>query len=83
MESMSLNFVVGGFSFAAAIAWMDVVRFLISKVVSVDRSGGQYVLLSAVFTTLMAILVFMIIKNLATNVKIAEPQTPVYAVTRA
>ena len=83
LESQSLNSIVAGFSFASAIAWMDVVRWLISQIVQVSKNGGQYYLLSALFTTLLAIIVYMAIKALATNVKISDPQQPVYAVTRA
>jgi len=83
LESQSLNSVVAGFSFASAIAWMDVVRWVISQVVVVSKNGGQYYVLSALFTTLLAIVVYMVIKALAFNVKISEPQQPVYAVTRA
>jgi hypothetical protein len=81
LESQSLNSIVAGFSFASAIAWMDVVRFIISQVVQVGKNGGQYYVLSALFTTLLAIVVYMAIKTLAFNVKIQEPTQPVYAVT--
>lgn len=83
LESQSLNSVVAGFSFASAIAWMDVVRWVISQVVVVSKNGGQYYVLSALFTTLLAIVVYMVIKAIAFNVKINEPQQPMYAVTRA
>lgn len=81
LESQSLNSVVAGFSFAAAVAWMDAVRYFISQVVQVSKNGGQYYVLSAVFTTLLSILVFMTIKALVTNVAIKEPSSPLYAVT--
>jgi uncharacterized BrkB/YihY/UPF0761 family membrane protein len=81
LESQSLNSVVAGFSFAAAVAWMDAVRYFISQVVQVSKNGGQYYVLSAVFTTLLSILVFMTIKALVTNVQIKEPSAPLYAVT--
>jgi len=83
LEAQSLNSIVAGFSFASAIAWMDVVRWMISQIVAVSKNGGQYYVLSALFTTLLAIVVYMIIKVLARNVKINEPSNPVYAVTRA
>jgi len=83
LESQSLNSIVAGFSFASAIAWMDVVRYIISQVVQVSKNGAQYYVLSALFTTLLAIVVFLAIKTLAFNVKIQEPSQPVYAVTRA
>lgn len=81
LEAQSLNSVVAGFSFASAIAWMDVVRFIISQVVQVSKNGGQYYVLSALFTTLLSIIVYLAIKALAFNVKIKEPTQPVYAVT--
>jgi hypothetical protein len=83
LESQSLNSVVAGFSFASAIAWMDVVRYIISQVVQVSKNGAQYYVLSALFTTLLAIVVYLAIKALAFNVKIQEPAQPLYAVTRA
>ena len=42
LESQSLNSIVAGFSFAAAVAWMDAVRYMISQVVQVSKNGGQY-----------------------------------------
>jgi hypothetical protein len=81
METMTLNSIVAGFSFASAIAWMDVVRWIISQVVKVNKNGGQYYIISALFTTLLAILVFMIISAVAKNIKINQGQT-MYAVTR-
>ena len=83
LESQSLNSIVAGFSFASAIAWMDVVRWIISQVVQVSKNGGQYYVLSALFTTLLAIVVYMVIKAVATNVKIRDPADVTYAVTRA
>ena len=83
LEAQSLNSVVAGFSFAAAVAWMDAVRYMISQVVQVSKNGGQYYVLSAIFTTLLSILVYMSIKALVTNVAIKEPGSPIYAVTRA
>lgn len=82
LEAQSLNSIVAGFSFASAIAWMDVVRWMISQIVHVSKNGGQYYVLSAAFTTLLAIVVYMVIKMLAYNVKINDPTNPVYAVTR-
>jgi hypothetical protein len=82
LESQSLNSIVAGFSFAAAVAWMDAVRYMISQVVQVSKNGGQYYVLSAIFTTLLSILVYLSIKALVTNVTIKEPGQPIYAVTR-
>lgn len=82
VESQALNAVVAGFSFAAAIAWMDVVRFLISTLVVINKNNPNYYVLSALFTTVLAVVVYLVIKNIARNVTIASPQA-VYAVTRA
>jgi cell shape-determining protein MreD len=73
---------VAGFSFAAAVAWMDVVRFLISVLVQVNKNNPNYYVLSALFTTVLAVLVYVIVKRVARNVTIAQP-SQVYAVTRA
>lgn len=81
IESQSLNAVVAGFSFASAIAWMDVVRWIISQVVNVNKNGGNYYLITALLTTVLAVFVFIIVKALAMNVTINQQQ-PVYAVTR-
>lgn len=83
LEAQSLNSIIAGFSFASAIAWMDVVRWMISQIVHVNKNGGQYYLLSALFTTLLAIVVFMLVKMFVKNVEIKEPGQTMYAVTRA
>jgi hypothetical protein len=83
LETQSVNSIIAGFSFASAIAWMDVVRWAISQIVQVNKNGGQYYLLSAIFTTLLAIVVFMLAKAFIKNVEIKEPSQPMYAVTRA
>lgn len=80
-ETMSLNSIVAGFSFASAIAWMDFVRWVISQVVKVNKSGGQYFFMSALFTTLLSIVIYMIVSALARNIKLQPAQT-VYAVGR-
>jgi Family of unknown function (DUF5654) len=81
LESQSLNAIVAGFSFASAIAWMDFVRFAISKLVQVSKDGASYYALAALFTTLLSIIVYLIVKTVAFNVVIREPQAPIYAVT--
>jgi len=81
VESQALNAVVAGFSFAAAVAWMDVVRFLISVLVQVNKNNPNYYVLSALFTTVLAVVVYVVVKNVARNVTIAQP-SQVYAVGR-
>jgi len=56
--------VSAGFFFATAIAWMDVIRYVIARMVNVSKNGGSYYLLSAVFTTLLSIVVMMILARL-------------------
>ena len=41
LESQSLNAVVAGFSFAAALSWMDLVRWIVNQVVKVNKNGGM------------------------------------------
>jgi hypothetical protein len=79
LQTQSLNSVVAGFAFASAIAWMDVVRWFISQIVQVSKNGGQYYILSALFTTLLSIIVFMLIKKFS-KVEVKEPSVA-YAVT--
>lgn len=80
VESQSTNAVVAGFAFASAIAWMDFVRFLIGKMVKVPKNGATYTLLTALFTTLLSILVFVIVGRLSKRAPKKMP-APVYAVT--
>ena len=81
LEAQSVNAVVAGFSFASALAWMDVVRFIIGQLVKVNKNGAQYVLLTALMTTLLSIVVYMLIARFSK--KVAPPTPPQYAVTAA
>ena len=80
LESQSLNAVVAGFSFAAALSWMDLVRWLVNQVVKVNKNGGMNYTLTALFTTLLSILVYVGISRVST--KVTKPAQPVFAVTR-
>jgi|TARA_R110000803_G_scaffold42961_3_gene91964 hypothetical protein len=80
LETQSLNAIVAGFSFAAAMSWMDVVRWTISQIVKVPKNGGAQYALTAVLTTLLSIVVYMIISGVSTRV--SKPAQPVYAVSR-
>lgn len=78
LETQSLNAIVSGFSFASAIAYMDLVRWMISQIIKVNKNGGQYYLLTALLTTLLSIIVYMVIRTfLQPDIK---PIQPVYAV---
>lgn len=78
IESNSLNAIVTGFSFASAIAWMDVVRWVISNVVKVNKSDGTHLMLTAVLTTLLAAVVYFGLRSVSPTVK--EPAQPIYAI---
>ena len=80
LESQSLNAVVAGFSFAAALSWMDLVRWLVNQIVKVNKNGGMNYTLTALFTTLLSILVYVGISRVSTRVQ--KPAQPIFAVTR-
>ena len=80
LESQSLNAVVAGFSFAAALSWMDLVRWIVNQIVKVNKNGGMNYTLTALFTTLLSILVYVGISRVSTRVQ--KPAQPIFAVTR-
>lgn len=80
LETQSLNSIVAGFSFAAAMSWMDVVRWFIQQVIRVPKNGGVQYSLTAVLTTLLSIAVYMIVSGISTRV--SKPAQPVFAITR-
>lgn len=61
-ESQTLNSVVTGFSFAAAIAWMDVARWIIANFGHISKSSGSYTVLTALLTTLLTVVTFFVVK---------------------
>lgn len=80
LETQSLNAIVAGFSFAAAMSWMDLVRWFIQQVIKVPKNGGSQYALTAILTTLLSIAVYLVISTISTRV--SKPAKPVYAVTR-
>lgn len=80
LESQSLNAVVAGFSFAAALSWMDLVRWTVNQVVKVNKNGGMNYTLTALFTTLLSILVYVGMSRVSSRVQ--KPNQPLFAVTR-
>ena len=80
LEAQSLNALVAGFSFAAAIAWMDVARWVIHQLVKVPKNGGLYFTLTALLTTLLSVVMYLILARVSS--KVAPPTPAVYAVTR-
>jgi len=51
-------------------------------IINVNKNSPNYYLLSALFTTILAIAVFQVTKRVARNVTVAQPPAAVYAVTR-
>ena len=78
LETQGLNSLVTGFSFAAAIAWMDVVRAVISRVISINKNGVANATVVALMTTLLSVVVYMILSRVSGRVK--PPRQPIYAV---
>ena len=78
LESQSLTALTQGFFFAAALSWMDVARSVIGQFVKGNKNGGVPLTLTAIATTLLSILVFLIISTLSP--KVQKPQGPMYAV---
>lgn len=79
VESQSLNIMAAGFTFAAAIAWMDVVRAIVGMVVKTNRNGVMNAALTALLTTLLSVVVYIVLKRVSSTVK--QPSQPVFAVT--
>jgi hypothetical protein len=82
LEAQGLNSIVAGFSFASALAWYEVVKAMVAKLAKVGGGGIKHDLIAALITTLLAIFVYMIVKNFVKNVDIKEPSQTIFAVTR-
>jgi len=80
LEGQSLNAIVAGFSFAAALSWVDLVRWVVNQVVKVNKNGGMNYTLTAIMTTLLSIVVYLITSRLST--KVNKPTQPIFAVTK-
>jgi len=80
LETQSLNAIVAGFSFAAAMSWMDLVRWVINQLIKVPKNGGTQYTLTALLTTLLSIVIYMIVSGISTRV--SKPAQPVFAITR-
>ena len=83
VESQAVDALMAGFSFASAVAWMDVVRMVIAQVVKIPKNAPNYSILVALLTTILAVVVFMVTKRLTglQGRDTKAPAAPVYAVT--
>ena len=79
-EAQSLNAVVAGFSFAAALSWMDLVRWMTHQIVKVQKNSGLNYTITAVVTTLLSIIVYMLLSR--ASKRVVKPVAPIYAVSR-
>lgn len=79
-EAQSLNAVVAGFSFAAALSWMDLVRWMTHQVVKVQKNSGMNYAITAVVTTLLSIVMYMLLSR--ASKRVVKPVAPIYAVSR-
>jgi len=80
LETQSLNAIVAGFSFAAALSWNDLVRWIIQQLIKVPKNSGAQYTLVAVLTTLLSIVVYMSVSRVSKRV--TKPAQPVYAITQ-
>ena len=79
VESQSLNTMAAGFSFAAAIAWMDVVRAIVSRVVLTQKNGVANAAITALLTTVLSVVAYMVLRRISSTVR--QPGAPMFAVT--
>jgi len=80
LQTQTLNSIVGGFSFAAAMSWMDFIRWVITQIVKVPKNGGFQYALTALLTSLLSVIVFLVITQINSTIK--KPAQPVFAVSR-
>jgi hypothetical protein len=81
VESFALNAIVASLFFTASLSWLDYTRSIVSMLIQVPRNTGSFFLITALLTTLLAVLGYMLIKFAARNVTI-QKTTPIMAVTR-
>ena len=75
-----LEGVATGFYFASAVAWMDVVRAVLTKSVKVKNNSQNFFALTAIITTLISVVVSMVVSMIDKSV---SSKGIVYAVPSA
>jgi hypothetical protein len=80
VEAQSLNSLVGGFAFAAAISWADLARFAVTRIIPGRQNGLAQNAITALLTTLLSVLVFLTVSRMSKRV--TKPQQPTFALTR-
>lgn len=81
VESIALNSIVGAAGLVAALSWLDAVRHFTAMLIQVPKNTGSFFLVTALLTTLLSVITFMIVKAVARNVTIQKPGV-VFAATR-
>ena len=61
--TLAMTYIMLGFSLTAALAWVDLVRALIKNFITVKQDASVAHLAFAIIVTVLAVLVFMVIKN--------------------
>lgn len=77
--TMSLTYILLGFTLAAAIAWVDLVRNLIKTYIKVRSDASLAHFIFAVCITIMAVIVYMVIKGYLAK---DAPDVPIIGVIR-
>jgi hypothetical protein len=77
--TMSLTYILLGFTLAAAIAWVDLVRNLIKTYVKVRSDASLAHFIFAVCITILAVIVYMVIKGYLAK---DAPDVPIIGVIR-
>jgi hypothetical protein len=62
------------------MAWMDFVRWVVTQIVKVPKNGGTQYAVTALMTTLLSIIVYMVVTRV--NGRVKKPAQPVFAITR-
>ena len=80
LQTQTLNSIVGGFSFAAAMSWMDFVRWTITQIIKVPKNGGAQYAMTAVLTSPLSGVVVLVISRVTGNA--SKPAKPGVAIIR-
>jgi len=81
VETVALNAIVNSLFLCSGLATLDMVRSLISSLIQVPKNTNMFFTVTALMTTLLAVVGYMLIKAVARNVTIQKPSTA-FAVTR-
>ena len=79
LEAQSLQALSTGFAFASAMSWVDVSRYVVSRLIPGAKNTGVQYAVTAIMTTLLSILVFIVINQLSRK-KIEQPKQPLIAI---